>query len=412
MSSQICNSIEWRFECQRGELAPLHSIDDNVLYKSAPTLLLSGGGKHYVDGRWSTIVKLIPSTNYIFRVHYLISNVAEPSRSVLARILWHDEKGKAIGHAEYPRTLLNNTNNKWNSIEQSYKPPANAFTAKIELVYRWDALGTVHFGGFSFESTPNIKSRRVKLATIHHQPKGTLTSSDNINQFTDLISKHKSVNADIICLPEAINMVGTSHDYISAAETLPGASTDLLGKLACQLNCYIVAGIIENDRNLVYNSAVLINRTGDLSGIYRKVSLPREEIDGGITPGSDIPVFDTDFGRIGIMICWDVSFPEVARTLYLKGAEVIFMPIWGGNITLAKARAIENQVYLVTSGYDMQSAIFDKRGQIIKETSADQPIAVSEVDLDCVEMWPWLGDYRSRISKEMPTRQALFWKTS
>jgi formylglycine-generating enzyme required for sulfatase activity len=84
----------------------------------------------------------------------------------------------------------------------------------------------------------------------------------------------------------------------------------------------------------------LFGRDGQLIGKYRKVCLPREEIDGGITPGTEYPVFDTDFGRIGMMICWDVSYPEVARELAARGAEMILMPIWGGNETLAKARAI------------------------------------------------------------------------
>ena len=65
------------------------------------------------------------------------------------------------------------------------------------------------------------------------------------------------------------------------------------------------------------------------------MSLPREEIDGGVTPGDALPVFETDFGTIGMMICWDVTFPEAARTLAKQGAEVIFLPIWGGNLTLA-----------------------------------------------------------------------------
>jgi predicted amidohydrolase len=77
-------------------------------------------------------------------------------------------------------------------------------------------------------------------------------------------------------------------------------------------------------------------------GKYRKVCLPSEEIDGGITPGKDYPVFDTDFGRVGMMICWDRSYPEVARRLAAQGAEVLLMPIWGGQELLARSRTQEN----------------------------------------------------------------------
>jgi predicted amidohydrolase len=95
-----------------------------------------------------------------------------------------------------------------------------------------------------------------------------------------------------------------------------------------------------------------IDRAGNLIGKYRKVYLPREEIEGGLSPGSDYPVFRTDFGKVGLMICWDVQYADPARALALRGAEMILMPIWGGNQTLGKARAIENRVFLISSGYD------------------------------------------------------------
>jgi predicted amidohydrolase len=153
---------------------------------------------------------------------------------------------------------------------------------------------------------------------------------------------------------------------------------------------------------------VLIDRKGEVAGKYHKVSLPREEIEGGVTPGDDLPVFDTDFGKIGMMICWDVTFPEAARTLAFQGAEVIFLPIWGGHLILAKARALENQVYLVSSTYDMKTAVFDQEGEIIKEATEEDPVIVVEVDLNKKKYWPWLGDFKGRIKREVPSKKALF----
>ena len=83
----------------------------------------------------------------------------------------------------------------------------------------------------------------------------------------------------------------------------------------------------------------------------------------GLTPGSDYPVFRTDFGTVGLMICYDVFFADPARALALKGAEMILMPIWGGDETLAKARAIENKVFLVASGYDYPTYVMDPDGE-------------------------------------------------
>lgn len=139
----------------------------------------------------------------------------------------------------------------------------------------------------------------------------------------------------------------------------------------------------------------------------RKVSLPKEEIAGGITPGKEFPIFETDFGTIGMMICWDVFFPEPARMLSMKGAEIIFMPIWGGNLTLSKARAIENQIYLVSSTYDMKTGIFDKTGTMIVEGTEQNPVVIQEIDLNQRQMWEWLGEFRNRIRREMPNKNAI-----
>ena len=273
--------------------------------------------------------------------------------------------------------------------------------------YRWDPDGIVHFGAVSFKKNNPPESRRVRLATINYKPRDSKSSLENLEKFSEFIAKAAAQKADIVCLPEGITLAGTDLNYISASELVPGPTTEFLGKIARKYHLYIVAGILERKGNIVYNTSVLINRTGELTGKYRKLSLPREEIDGGVTPGDSLPVFDTDFGRIGMMICWDVSFPETARTLAQKGAEIIFLPIWGGNLTLTRARAIENQVYLVSSSYDMMTAVFDQEGEVIKEATKDDPVIVVDVDLNKQKLWPWLGDFKNRIPGEMPTQKAI-----
>jgi predicted amidohydrolase len=136
-------------------------------------------------------------------------------------------------------------------------------------------------------------------------------------------------------------------------------------------------------------------------GKYRKVYLPREEIEGGLTPGNDYPVFQTDFGKVGMMICWDVQYADPARNLALRGAELIFLPIWGGNETLGKARAIENQVFLVSSGYDYPTYVMDPSGEILSQAKENGKIATATIDLNRRYLDPWLGDMRDRFQKEV-----------
>jgi len=398
---------EWKFESQRQEISPVGFIDSTVTFEGKPTLALAGGGKEYSNGHWYTTLNVDPGTYCRFKANFIASNVEELSRSIMARIIWQDSKGDRLGTPEYPSNSEIGKIGIWNSIQQLYKVPDEARTAKIELVYRWDANGIVHFAGTSFEKANAPESRIVKVAAIHHRPRNSKSPRENLVQFSKLIAKAAEQKADIVCLPEGITLVGTTDNYISASEPVPGPTTEFLGDVARKHHLYIVAGLLEKKDDIVYNTAVLIDRNGNLAGKYRKVSLPQEEIDGGITPGNSFPVFETDFGKIGLMICWDVTFPEPARMLAEKGAEIIFLPIWGGDVTLTKARAIENQVYVVSSTYDMITAVFDQEGKVMKEATVRNPVVVTTIDLNKKTMWPWIGDLKSRIFREIPPQAAI-----
>jgi predicted amidohydrolase len=151
---------------------------------------------------------------------------------------------------------------------------------------------------------------------------------------------------------------------------------------------------------VVFNTAILLDRAGRLAGTYRKTHLPREEWEAGLTPGNTYPVFDTDFGKVGLIVCWDVQFPEPSRAMALKGAELLLLPIWGGSDVLARARAIENHVFLVSSTYDMRSFVVDPTGAVIAEATRELPVAIAEIELDKQFLQPWLGDMKHRTWRE------------
>lgn len=176
-------------------------------------------------------------------------------------------------------------------------------------------------------------------------------------------------NADVVLFPELVVSAGYSLEdkFYDLAEPIPGPSTKALGEMARAHGMYIVAGIAERGATgTVYNTAVIIGRDGEVAGVYRKshIFTPTESF---FALGRELPVFDLDFGRVAIPICYDLEFPEPARVLCLKGAEILLSMAahWVGTgsvgtpenfiTTIYAARALENRVPVVLSnrvGYD------------------------------------------------------------
>jgi predicted amidohydrolase len=392
----------WRFFAVREEIAPRAQVMN--VDGGGYDLRLAGNGERSVDGRWVKRVPVAGGKYYVFNARYWPQGIETPTRSIVASVLWFDEKGKQVEQAEFPLAVPGEDAQGWHRVTGTYRAPDAAREAQLEVRLRWAPEGLVLWRRAELKETAAPEPRKVKVASVNHRPRGTKTSRESLEQFAKFVDEAGAAKADVVCLPEGVTICGTKLKYADVAEPIPGPATEFLGALAAKNRAYVVAGVYEREGKAVYNTSVLLGRDGKLIGKYRKVCLPREEIDGGITPGTEYPVFNTDFGRVGMMICWDVHYPEVARELSARGAEMIFMPIWGGNETLARARAIENQVYVVASGYDFRTAIYDKAGEAVAKSEDRSGVIYAEIDLNQRLLWPWLGDWRSRIWLEGPAR--------
>jgi len=261
----------------------------------------------------------------------------------------------------------------------------------IMLIQYGGRAGAVSFTDIQLTPVAAPPPRRVKLATAYYVPKGRGDWTRNLAGVAQLTAQAAEQSCDLILFGEGLSVVGTGRGYAEVAEPIPGPHSDQLAELARKHKIFLAAGLYERESQACYNTAVLFNREGQLIGKYRKVHLPFPELYGGLQPGHEFPVFDTELGRIGLQICYDHHFVETARCLAMNGAEIILTPIWGdmrsdGEVyeSVARSRAVDNGVFYVTSIYsNRRSLIIDPHGRILGETSGDEPaLAIAELDLN------------------------------
>ena len=365
------------------------------------SLGISGESNLAGHGCWRrTIDGLAGGRFYRFEASYRISRVSYPLQQTRVRLRWLGADGKSTGRPDY--VPEKESNEQWRLVSGTFKAPEGTSSVEIELYLCYAPQGTVWWDNIILLQASPPPARMVRVATVNCFPRNKKTAGESVEEFLPLLDDAGSRGCDIVCLGETINYAGFEKaSYSDVAESIPGPSTQILGEYAAKYSMYIVTSLVESEARAIYNTAVLINRQGQVAGKYRKVYLSVPEFEEGITPGDSFPVFETDFGRIGMMVCWDMQFVEPARTLALKGAEIILMPIWGGSALLPQARAYENQIYLVSSAYGpIPSAIFNPEGKIIAEAKDRPSVAFSDIDLNKPVVYPWMGNLRNRLARE------------
>jgi len=391
------NAPGWTGFAQRDEIRPKFSVD-TAHFRSAPdSLAISGDGNPLEYGGWGHVVGgIAPGKYYRLTAYYRADSVPDERRQVVARLNWLDKSGNGAGRPDY--AYETSAAGDWTRVTMLVPAPEEAASARIELILGWAPKGTVWWDDVTLEEAPRPPDRWVRVGTVSLHPKN---DPDNVGAWLRQIDEIAKEKPDIVCLGEAILNEGISLDYLAKAEPIPGPSTARLGESARKYGMYIVAGLIERDGHAAYNTCVLIDRHGNVAGKYHKVYLPREEIEGGLMPGDSCPVFDTDFGRIGMMVCWDAEYIEPARALGAQGAEIILVPAAGGYMTLLKARAFENHLFVVSSGYGVESSIIDPEGEVLFQTMDSGVNKVIAVNLQKRFTEWWVGDMRPRFHKEM-----------
>jgi predicted amidohydrolase len=332
--------------------APKFAVKNDEL---GPYLSVHGGGDHAGNAYISTRLNLDPGV-YRYRVLFSLSEDVNPQRNLLfqCRATSFDGIFKFYrldgGMAEGRDTVL-----------VSGDTPHEA---ELRIYYRFNPGGEVKIRELSLSPAEAIKPRWARFAC----------SSGRMNrkQMVSVASRAAGEGADLLLYPENV----AQEDKTAAeGELILG----LLSELAAKHRVYTAASVQVTDKTdgRKYNRGVLYDRRGSLIGIYDKIHPYSPEItEDNISPGTRTGIFTTDFGKVGMIICYDSWFTDVTQLLALKGAEVILFPVAGYYRSLIPARAADNQVRFVISVLNDSDGygIFDAAGRDIEAPEKDPSV--------------------------------------
>jgi predicted amidohydrolase len=272
--------------------------------------------------------------------------------------------------------------------------------------------------------------REITVATVQMKP-ALGEPEDNLVKMSDFVSKIASQQkVDLIVFPELVTSgyeLGVR--FTELAQRVPGPTVNLMAQRAAEFGVYIAFGLATKEKveSVLFNSAVLVGPDGEMLGSYNKVHLRGEER-MAFREGFRLPVIETEIGQIGLVLGWDLAFPEVARCLALDGAELVcVLANWEkAQIeewrTYVRSRAFENGLYVaaanrvgedVTLNFGGESMIVGPRGKVFaslseeKEPESGEPregYCVARIDLDDVRK------YREEF-QTLQTRQPIVYRS-
>lgn len=236
--------------------------------------------------------------------------------------------------------------------------------------------------------------QNVIVSTVSLHGRKFDTPEDARKYTMELLSLSLDEQPDIVCLPECVNAIGVvGASAQQLAEPLDGQTIVEVTRVAREHKVNIVVPLLCKRDGKIYNTAVILNRSGEISGMYDKMYLPNiswksvregKPFQFGAVPGEKARVFNLDIGPIGIQICFDLHFNTGWEQLARTGARLVFWPsAFAGGFSL-KSRALWGGYYVVSSVISGRASVINPLGEIIEQTSEWRPVISTLLNIDYI----------------------------
>jgi predicted amidohydrolase len=313
-------------------------------------LMAEGNGRQECYGYLRHPVRIAGGKTYRMRARFRFSGLSDINRNLVHGVFTNQFNN---GIFQYRKE------GDWGIGEGHFPGPPEDQDGEVRLYFRYSATGKVWWEQVSLEECMPIASRPVKLAVSW--------GTGDLKYWERWLDAAGARGADLALMPELFNGI----EDPMKAESEDGPSRRLMAEKARQWKMHVSGTTYVWRGDLVFNTAPLFDREGKLVGIYDKNMVYEPELDLGATPGHGFPVFQTDLGKIGIIICYDSWFPKTVELLALKGAELILFPNAGYYAELMHARSADNDVFIAASSLNNPAGVWDAAGHQAGEDRPD-----------------------------------------
>ncbi|TRY54624.1 hypothetical protein DNTS_001608 [Danionella cerebrum] len=270
----------------------------------------------------------------------------------------------------------------------------------------------------------NMSKFRLAVVQLHVSK----IKADNLGRAQKLVKEAAGQGANVVILPECFNSPYGTRFFAEYAEKIPGESTQVLSEAAKECGIYLVGGSIpEEDGGKLYNTCLVYGPDGKLLVKHRKIHLFDIDVPGKIrfqesetlSPGNSFSIFETPFCKVGVGICYDIRFPELAQIYAKNGCQLLVYP-GAFNMTtgpahwelLQRGRALDNQVYVATASPARDetasyvawghSAVVNPWGEVVSKAGSEESVVYADIDLQ------YLADVRRQIPITVQRRNDLY----